>query len=264
MTEAAAADHEEFAMTVRSLAGSVLAQLHCVPATVSETKDALEQQTGVPAALQKLILDGRVIGDDEALDADVSADIVLVVDETPIYYWDLAGNPDRDLLRGEGGEVFFTSDSVDYVNVVTQAPITSGVHFFEFYMHVIGDEQWCGLALNKDRAGHRGSLAGYFYYCGHRRGRGALHAPRERVEMCEFEFVSNGDVIGLLLDADKAIAVFLRNGIVQGGCTVPKSPLFLTTCLDEKDDHVVLSKPALAEVPQEAFQELAKLEASRR
>merc|ERR1712039_1035310 len=125
-------------------------------------------------------------------------------------------------------------------------------------------EQWCGVAAHKERAGYRGSLHGWFYYCGRRSSSryapsGALHAGREHHNPGgkSFGHVKDGDTIGMLVDVDQGGVAFSLNGVVQGACRVPKVPLYVTTCLDREEDQVELRKPPLALVPEGAVEVLA-------
>jgi hypothetical protein len=235
---------------VRSVAGNVLAQVAPAPETAGALREMLEAECGVQADCQKLLLGPRVLQDDEAIGPDAS-ELMLVVDETPLFHWDFLSNPDATLLSGSGPDVLFATGAYDYVNVITQSPVRRGEHYFEFVMHVVGDEQWCGVALSTERAGHRGGRArGWFYYSGRRyHSQGALHAERERHSVMDFEHVVNGDVIGMLLDTEQRRLVFFLNGRLQGGCEVPAQPLYLSTSLDEEGDHVELRKLPLEQAP---------------
>merc|ERR1711920_16626 len=112
--------------------------------------------------------------------------------------------------------------------------------------------------------GYRGSLHGWFYYCGRRSSsrvapQGALHAGREHHNPGgkSFGHVKDGDTIGMLVDVDQGGVAFSLNGVVQGACRVPKVPLYVTTCLDREEDHVELDKPPVASAPVEAAEILA-------
>merc|ERR1712050_737985 len=90
------------------------------------------------------------------------------------FLWDTLSNPDVDQLEVDGCHVRCPALQFDYVNVVTQAPLTGGKHFFEFVMHAKGDEQWCGVVPSKALgwgrrvSGHSTRFVGSFYYCGRR------------------------------------------------------------------------------------------------
>merc|ERR1712031_26314 len=98
-------------------------------------------------------------------------------------------NPQLANLQLEGTSILTCPDlSSDYCTVLTKEPIRSGVHYFEFVMHSIGDEQWCGVTSNPrffgPRANPRMAKDCWTYYCGRRHsggglrdGKGALHAP---------------------------------------------------------------------------------------
>lgn len=263
----------EASVVVKSLAGEVIAEVSPPPNTVYDLKNFINisGRHMCPPALQRLVTgDHRILGDDEELlPASTELEILhltLVVDESPLFTWDIRGNPHGRLLAGSGGDVSKAGEEFDFVNVITVEPVRplrSGAHFFEFVMHKIGDEQWCGVTTSRRRAGARGSLRGWFYYCGRREHtRGALHQGREGSQPAaqvrkRFDHVKDGDVIGMLLDVDVGGVAFSVNGVVQGGCAVPKAPLFVTTCLDEQGDHVELRKPPLSAAPPGAREALA-------
>jgi hypothetical protein len=176
--------------------------------------------------------------------------------------WDISGNPDRRFLEGEDYCVSFPSDAkTNFVNVLTREPLKRGVHFFEFTMHRIGDEQWCGLTEESFQAGALVSgrnLSAWSYYCGRRQPKrpqdfAALHANKRSQQ--KFAHVSSGDVISLLVDASQRVAVFLRNGELQGVCRLPRSqqPLYVFTHLDASGDAVSLKQIPLEQAPQLAI-----------
>eukprot|EP00403_Amphidinium_massartii_P026402 CAMPEP_0178390230 /NCGR_PEP_ID=MMETSP0689_2-20121128/10538_1 /TAXON_ID=160604 /ORGANISM="Amphidinium massartii, Strain CS-259" /LENGTH=363 /DNA_ID=CAMNT_0020010731 /DNA_START=10 /DNA_END=1101 /DNA_ORIENTATION=+ len=282
-------------VTVVGLGGDVVVQVFPPPGTVAELKLAIEEANGVPPAQQQLVHGGDLLEPDNELDPHIPL-YTLVVDERPLSTWDIANNPDSKQLSGEDGHVHFAQAATDYVLVLTQAPVRAGRHFFEFTMHRIGDEQWCGVVTDSTRAGHgcgeaiynyrnKDRKPGWFYYCGRRAvfaflepleaeggeepgnrdqtwhrghdGCASLHAGGERNAVKLFRSVNDGDVIGMLLDVDLGALVFLCNGEVQGGCEIPKHvPLYLSTCVDRLDDHVELRKLPLDSVPQPAIEAL--------
>lgn len=249
-------------VSVRNLAGSVLTSVTPMPDSVAELKHAIETQIGMPRALQKLIKfdDAQVYDDDDKLEAN-SLDVVLIKDETPLWTWDIASNPAQASLQGEGGIIKCPRLSRDYCNVITQEPMRSGVHYFEFVMHFIGDEQSCGVVADPSQVGHSPGLRGlkaWAYYPGRvryrgsvgdiRDGKGALHANGRAVK----EFASlkeEGDVIGMLVDLDQGAIAFDLNGELQGACEIPKVPLWVITHVDTARDHVELRKPCLDDAP---------------
>merc|ERR1719195_829528 len=242
---------------VQNVAGNLVHSTETCPLTVTVLKTEIEACCGIPALLQQLLQGTQVLSETEVLEPATGV-LTLVVDESPLFAWDVAGNPNRDLLQGDASTVRFREEIVDYVNVVTRAPVSQGIHYFEFVMHHVGDEQWCGVCLDRARAGYRGSDEGWFYYSGRRYSRrGALQAPREKQHVHDFAGVASGDIIGILLDMDHGGLAFLLNGAVQGSCRVPASrPLYLCTSLDRAGDHVELRKPPLADAPQSATQAL--------
>eukprot|EP00812_Abedinium_dasypus_P008650 NODE_2397_length_943_cov_252.629505.p2 GENE.NODE_2397_length_943_cov_252.629505~~NODE_2397_length_943_cov_252.629505.p2 ORF type:complete len:307 (-),score=75.62 NODE_2397_length_943_cov_252.629505:6-842(-) len=248
------------ALIVRDVAGHTILSLAALPASVSELHNLIAKLRGTIRALQRLVLGGRVLecGREDFLSEPVPVEIVLVIDETPLWCWDIRGHPCASTLAGEGATVHFADGRYDYVNVITCEPVRGGVHFFEFVMHQVGDEQWCGVAADVGRAGaYDASDQGWFYYAGRRTWRrGALEMDRERNRVQRFEHVVSGDVIGLLLDADRGRLAFTLNGRVQGACAVPRVPLYLSTTLDVEGDCVELRKPALRDAPAGALERL--------
>lgn len=219
------------------------------------------KNTGMPRALQKLVKFGDAFPfrDEHKLEANVSCELSLLQDETPLWSWDLDKNPCREALVVEGSVVKCPRMRTDYVNVITKEPIRKGVHYFEFVMHYIGDEQSCGLVADPSQAGSRHGLRelkAWTYYPGRmgsrsgsiRDGKGALHAKGKAVK----EFVKlkkNGDIIGMLVDLDRGAVAFSLNGDLQGACEVPKQPLWVITHVDTPSDVVELRKPCLDDAP---------------
>ncbi|CAK9066573.1 unnamed protein product [Durusdinium trenchii] len=245
-------------LRVRNLAGSLLLETQ-VPKTLDDTdaslKDLMEEVStawGVPSDLIKLVYNGMPLESLEALEG-MSAELVAVIDESPLYTWDIERNPDKNRLSVSGAAVTFERiDPIeDYVNVLSQSPVRQGIHFVEFHMHSVLDEQWCGVTMFPDRAGCRGGLVpGCFYYSGRRyASKGALDAFRERQHVLDFSHVQNGDVIGLLLDADRHVALFSLNGKFQGGCRLPDLPMYFCTALDEEGDTVELMRCPVEDFP---------------
>jgi hypothetical protein len=250
-------------VTVQSISGKVLATVSPVPPSIGELKLAIAERTSIPPALQKLIeLEGTHIYEDkETLEDDKSMQLIMVTDESAMFTWQVAENPDCNSFQLEGTSTL-TCPSLqsDYCNVLTKEPIRSGVHYFEFVMHHIGDEQWCGLVQDTNMAGRRTSgrfLKGWFYYAGRmgsrsgslRDGKGALHAEGRAVT--EFKKLkSEGDTIGMLVDLNVGAVAFDLNGLLQGACAVPTDkPLYVLTHLDTTRDKVELRKPSLMDAP---------------
>lgn len=249
-------------VTVRNLPGSVVTTVTPVPETVAQLKEEIETQIGMPRALQKLLKvgDAYVYTDDDKLEP-TSLDVVLIKDETPLWTWDIANNPGRESLEGDGGTLKSPQLRHDYCNVITQEPMRSGVHYFEFVIHFMGDEQACGVVADPSQVGYSHglrSLNAWAYYPGRvrcggshgdiRDGRGALHAQGRAVK----EFVSlkqQGDIIGMLVDLDKGAIAFDLNGELQGACEIPKVPLWVITHPDTSRDHIELRKPCLDDAP---------------
>jgi len=255
-------------VTVRNLAGAVLAIVSPAPADVTALRSSIEEHTGVAPALQKFLPIGgtRALEDGDTLGPEVT-EVQMVVDETPMFTWDHASNPNRDMLSISENTVKCPGLKTDYINVITQEPVRKGVHYYQFHMHYIGDEQWCGVMSDPSQAGSRysgRSLKAWSYYCGRmgaryssiRDGLGALHAEGRAV--AEFEKLKpRGDVIGMLVDLEKGAIAFELNGRLQGACAIPTGkPLWVFTHVDRPDDHVELVKLALPDAPQESIQAL--------
>lgn len=252
------------AVMLKNLAGETVLEVRPVPYNVAELKQAIEREIGIHYALQRLVRDGCIYEDDDEKLPNVSLEIMLLMNEVPLYSWDIDGNPDWDQIVGEGSTVRAPKLRSDYVNVVTQEPMRSGVHYIEFVMHKIGDEQWCGVVTDKSQAGRKvggRSLNAWTYYCGRQGQTGSIHdgkaalhvGPRPPLRRAVKEFEKphgeGGDVLGMLVDLNQGAVAFDLNGRLQGACPVPKQPLYILTHLDTPDDRVELRKPSLQEVP---------------
>jgi hypothetical protein len=255
-------------LTVRNLPGAVLAELTSMPAQlcISELKTMIEKKTLVPPALQKLVdlASAHVYSEGEMYDTLKYPEVVMIHDETALFTWHRDLHSDFKMLEIEGSHIKCEGLRSDYCNVLTLEPIRQGVHYFEFVMHHIGDEQWCGLMKDPQQAGCRvggRSLTAWSYYCG-RMGsysnsiqddrppcEGALHAEGRAVALFK-KLKPNGDVIGMLADLDAGAVAFDLNGELQGACAVPKQiPLWVFTHVDTTRDHVELRKLSLQDAP---------------
>ncbi|CAL1148351.1 unnamed protein product [Cladocopium goreaui] len=253
------------ALLVTNLAGAVMAELSPVPKSIQEARAEVERASGIPAALQKLVREGQVLTEDAELPED-GCEIICVKDETPMWTWNTE-NPEAKQIEVDGNVVRCPNLCNDFVNVLTREPIRSGIHYFEFVMHKIGDEQWCGVTMMPELAGRRydgRSLKAWTYYCGRQSrhegsitdGKGALHANGKAI--LEFEKACRpGNVINMLVDGDKRILAFALDGRLQGACQVPGAkPLYVLTHVDTPADHVELRKPMLEDAPQEVLASL--------
>ncbi|CAK9062992.1 Ultraviolet-B receptor UVR8 [Durusdinium trenchii] len=242
------------AIRVSNLAGALLLQME-PPKTLEEVRLEVELASGIPSKLQSLVQGGEILDGGELTSG---CELICVTDERPLYTWDWKGNPDAGHLQIEGSVLKAPSLQTDYVNVVTQEPLRSGVHYFEFVLHMVGDEQWCGVTRSRGAAGkhvsvRRREAEAWTYYCGRRRsregtirdGKGALHAHGKAIK--EFEKAcSEGDVINMLVDMDKRIVAFAKDSRVQGAFKVPGTePLYVLTQVDTIVDHVELRKRPL-------------------
>lgn len=247
-------------VTVRNLLGVVIATVTPVPDSLLALKEAIEQQVGMSVGLQKLVKygDTHAYADGDTLGFE-SLDIMLVMDEENLYTWDIEGNPCAEQLQGNGGILTCPGLRTDYVNVLTKEPLRDGIHYFEFVMHYIGDEQACGLVKDPSQAGSRHSLRSlkaWAYYPGRmgssggslRDGKGSLHALGRAVK--EFKkLTKEGDIIGMLVDFERGAVAFDLNGELQGACEIPKEPLWVITHVDTENDHVELRKLDLEKTP---------------
>jgi len=249
-------------VTVYNLPGAVLTTVSPVPPSIRELKIAIMEKISVPAGLQKLVEVGgcHVYEDKETLKGE-SLSVVMVIDETAMFSWNVDGNPNKDYLGLDEPSILTCPNlRSDYCNVLTKEPITQGVHYFEFVMHHIGDEQWCGVVSNPHQAGTRfsgRSLTAWTYYAGRmgsrsgsiRDGKGALHVEGRAV--VEFTALrSTGDVIWMLVDMVAGAIAFDLNGDLQGACAIPTDkPLYVLTHVDTPKDKVELRKPCLMDAP---------------
>lgn len=248
---------------IKSLVGEVLAEIRPVPPDTTVLKHAIaERLCNRPPALQKLVVCGttRILTDGEALAPDEPLEVLCLMDETALWTWDLEGNPDKHYLKVDGSRLTCPRLRVDYCNVLTKEPLRSGRHYFEFVMHYIGDEQWCGVTNESSQAGARTSgrqLHAWTYYCGRmgtnnhsiRDGQAALHAEGKAVVVFE-KPKSSGDVIGMLVDMEAGAIAFDLNGKLQGACAIPvNSPMWVLTHMDTQRDNVELRKPSLEDAP---------------
>lgn len=257
-TITAAPERAEVAcITIQTLGGGEVGSMP-VPPTVRDLKTLIAKSGYMPVALQKLLHAGSLeVCSDEELLEPVNQAMVLVQDESPLWCWALGA--DVAQLNIEGGVITCSDMKSDYVNVITQEPMSAGLHYFEFHLHHYGDEQWCGVTPDSNMAGKEyekavPSKTGYMYYTG--RGEGALEAKGVRLKR-----VSNvprtGSVIGMLVDCDGGSAAFDLDGVIQGACEVPKkTPLWVLTHVDTRSDHVELRKPSWQDAPPANFEAL--------
>eukprot|EP00928_Gymnodinium_smaydae_P039386 TRINITY_DN2691_c0_g2_i1.p1 TRINITY_DN2691_c0_g2~~TRINITY_DN2691_c0_g2_i1.p1 ORF type:complete len:279 (+),score=52.88 TRINITY_DN2691_c0_g2_i1:62-898(+) len=257
-------------LVVTSLIGEELFRCDTIPDNVGLLKEELAAQLDMSSALIKLLREDGVTpcGDEEKLEP-VSQSLIFVIDDTPQWSWDLQGNPDSEELEIDEHVLKCPEMRRDYVNVLTKEPVTVGTHYFEFHMHFIGDEQWCGVTADKTLAGRLTAVPsekGWTYYCGrvgrtrhngdHQDGKGSLQAVGHVVK--EFKTLEpSGDVINMLVDCDTGGLAFALNGKMQGACEIPKAtPLWVLTHVDTRRDHVELRKLALDVAPADVCEAL--------
>jgi len=248
-------------IVVKTMAGREVFRCDAVEThTVLDLKTLIAESGYMAVVLQKLLHENgfAVCSDGEVLEAK-SQGFLLVQDDTPLWYWDLENNPSRRQLRIEGPVVKCQGLKTDYTNVLTRAPISAGLHYFEFHLHHYGDEQWCGLTPDPDMAGPERSKAipsktGWNYYTG--RGKGAIEALGHHLKACQFANRHNS-VIGMLVDCDAGAVAFALDGETQGACEIPRNtPLWVITHLDAEKDHVELRKPCLEDSAPANFEAL--------
>lgn len=190
-----------------------------------------------------------------------------VVGYQKLCVWNLASNPDRRLLHSDGSTISFPDDAnANFCNVLTCDGIKEGIVYYEFVMHHIGDEQWCGLTTDPSQGGMRISgwnlRPAWTYYCGRRwahtlahkmQGVPGLHVDKKAVQ--SFARVVSGDVIGMLVDAQRRGVAFLRNSDLQGAFLLDSTskPLYVITHLDAAGDTVELRANAPSYAPKAAF-----------
>merc|ERR1719198_495911 len=98
--------------------------------TVDDLKDLIQEQLGIPPKLQNLVM-GKVPltdGSKRASDCDITDGTtltLLLIKEDPeklMYTWDIANNPDKDMLieEDDGCTVACPNMRTDYINVVSQ------------------------------------------------------------------------------------------------------------------------------------------------
>lgn len=248
-------------IVIKTLSGAKVLQFDRIPANVRELKQLIAETGYMPVALQKLLHeDGLAVCIDDEVLVSRSQGMILVRDETPLWYWDLKGNPSSAQLDIEGSIVKCPKLRTDYANVLTREPISASLHYFEFHLHHYGDEQWCGLTPDKEMAGPKYSKAipsktGWMYYTG--RQTGALEALGRHLGKFEYVERSNSSVIGMLVNCDDGAVAFDLNGEIQGACEIPRNtPLWILTHVDTPRDHVELRKPSLQDAPPAHFEAL--------
>merc|ERR1711924_502213 len=134
------------------------------------------------------------------------------------------GDPKSE-LTGAQNVLTCTSLRQDYMTVVAKEPIRKGRHYFQFIMHNVEDEEWCGVTPLPEQAKanpHPNHLKGWLYYCGRMRP-GNIRAKGGLMFMEEDDdtpgelvikrypadgIVPQGDVIGMAIDLDLGRIVF--------------------------------------------------------
>lgn len=253
-----------------SLAGENLMEAVLpVPVLIGQLQSEVHAQLGIKPTAQRFLLGDEVVTG--TLDGEGPFSLVLLTVDIAKFSWDIAGNPESQHLgtfEDQPGKVIFHPQGyIDYVNVLTQEPFDSGVHYVELVMEKIGDEQWVGVTTEVQQAGgqtHPGSLSGVFLYCGRRYGNasGGLQSrvskPGHYNILRRCPKVESGSAVQLLLDVEKGAASFLVDGVYQFSSKVPSGPLYLVTCVDDRDDAVVIRQKDISDVPVDAIEGLDK------
>jgi len=170
-----------------------------------------------------------------------------------------------DQIDVDGGILKANRLRTNFVNAVTVQPLCSGVHYFLFVMHRIGDEQWCGIVEDKGQAGSHVSgrrLRAWTYYCGRmmmmgfsrnslKDGQAALHVHGQALMRLQ-KPRPRGDVIGMFVNLEKSTLAVDMNGSFQGACSIPKGSFYVLTHVDRRGDHVELQKTDVGEAPDES------------
>jgi len=107
------------AVTVKNLGGDTIVEVAPIPPTAADLKQHIWDKVGTPVALQQLLLDGETVAGDEALDQSAPFEMLLLLDDTPLYTWNIDENPDRERITAEGSRGEYTKPQWDYINVIT-------------------------------------------------------------------------------------------------------------------------------------------------
>lgn len=243
--------------------------------TVGDVMDKIQETLGISPDSQRLVY-GKVPlqdGSKHLADYDIvdgsTLTLLIIQQDKSLITWDISGNPDKDMLVAEDPcTATCPSMRTDYINLLTDKPIKEGVHYIQFIMHHIGDEQWCGVTPNQAYAGRQTSgrslKQGWFYYAGRipygggKSSRAALMVNGS--SSCQAEgLTSSGDVIGILLDLKVGGIAFDLNGTFQGVAkfSVPCEPLWILTHLDTPEDKVELKQRPPQSAPKESHHAIA-------
>lgn len=243
--------------------------------TVDSLKLLLQELLAVPPELQSLLRGKTLlkVGSAKLQDEAVTegSTLTLLVKDPPLVAssgasrWNIEGNPEKQQVAGSGGEVIFAKPTNDCVILVTEAPVTTGVHYFEFANHRKGDEQWLGITPCANRVGsecvYDSMMPLWAYYAGQgQNGLGSLVGGGIRSVECTAPGVKDGDVVGMYLDMTKGEVAFAHNGALVGSMSFKEvaagKPMWLTTTLDRQDDHVVLRELPITECPAALIEKL--------
>ncbi|CAE7367462.1 unnamed protein product [Symbiodinium sp. KB8] len=174
-----------------------------------------------------------------------------------------SNNPDIRFLRIAGAEITFLSDEfADHCTAVSCQPMHFGQHFYEFIVHHFSDQLRCGVTTDAVQAGalvagH--NLRGWCYNTGRRSLKAKTMPAGLQVNgkvVQEFSSVDDGDIIGVLVDADRWSIAFLKNRVLEGSCAMSshaREPLYLLLHMDAAGDHVELRHVPLQEAPADAL-----------
>eukprot|EP00930_Biecheleria_cincta_P083384 TRINITY_DN72968_c0_g1_i1.p1 TRINITY_DN72968_c0_g1~~TRINITY_DN72968_c0_g1_i1.p1 ORF type:complete len:269 (+),score=35.57 TRINITY_DN72968_c0_g1_i1:43-849(+) len=252
-------------VTVRTLAGLQVAQV-LGPILVSELKRAVTKSSGTPAALQKLVRGDQVLHDNQEIPGG-PPDVQFVLFYQPCCEWDVDRHPNSEQLQiRENGARDAQGSVPSGVPIMTQEPLTSGVHFFEVVIHQDGNPpESIGLMTANAKAklykvrqpwekppsqnfwdmkvalNHKGEVT----TSGTMKAKACAYRPR--------------DVVGILVHIDIGAAIIMVNNAVQACCALSAgAPLHVACLMDKRPcgSHVELQELSTDQAPSNAMQAL--------
>jgi len=234
--------------------------------SVGDVKALIQESLGIAPKAQQLVFRKKPLQEDEkSLEECCVTDgalLVLLVTEvaddfnTDFTTWDTERSASAEMLSGDGNVLTCPKLARDYISIVTKAPLIQGTHYFQFTMHKIEDEEWCGVTPFPDQAKNNPyptGLKGWIYYCG-RMGYGtygALQCIGAKGKPKAAKVQPSGDIIGMSIDLDERRIVFDLNGVYQGGDTISADPMWILTTVDRPGDKIEVNELPLSEMPVE-------------
>jgi len=234
--------------------------------SVGDVKALIQESLGIAPKAQQLVFRKKPLQEDEkSLEECCVTDgalLVLLVTEvaddfnTDFTTWDTERSANAEMLSGDGNVLTCPKLARDYISIVTKAPLIQGTHYFQFTMHKIEDEEWCGVTPFPDQAKNNPyptGLKGWIYYCG-RMGYGtygALQCIGAKGKPKAAKVQPSGDIIGMSIDLDERRIVFDLNGVYQGGDTISADPMWILTTVDRPGDKIEVNELPLSEMPVE-------------